>query len=90
MLETVYFLVQMPTGVLLDMSLPAVLPADGWLGGLSIMCTLGGIAVTEVLRRRKPVFAERYVVPVSSGLIAGESLMGIAVAMLIVFGVLAQ
>jgi uncharacterized oligopeptide transporter (OPT) family protein len=29
-------------------------------------------------------------VPVSSGLIAGESLMGVAVALLVVFGLLAR
>jgi uncharacterized oligopeptide transporter (OPT) family protein len=43
-----------------------------------------------MLRRKRPAFAERYVVPVSSGLIAGESLMGVAVALLIVAGVLAR
>ena len=38
----------------------------------------------------KGVAAERLVVPVSSGLIAGESLMGIGVALLIVMGVLSK
>jgi uncharacterized oligopeptide transporter (OPT) family protein len=58
-------------------------------GSNAIAMFLGSL-IAEVLRRRKPVFADRYVVPVSSGLIAGESLMGILVAMLIVFGVLAK
>ncbi len=57
-------------------------------GSNSIAMFLGAL-IAEVLRRRKPAVAEGYVVPVASGLIAGESLMGIAVAMLIVFGVLA-
>lgn len=48
-----------------------------------------GAAVAEWLRRRRPVLAERTVVPVASGLIAGESLMGILIAFLIVSGVLA-
>jgi OPT family oligopeptide transporter len=49
-----------------------------------------GASLAEVLRRWRPMLAQRYVVPVSSGLIAGESLMGVAVALLIVFGVLAK
>ena len=47
-----------------------------------------GAAMAESLRRRNPDLAERVVVPVSSGLIAGESLMGIVVALLVVAGVL--
>lgn len=49
-----------------------------------------GSAIAEVTRRRNPQAAERLVVPVSSGLIAGESLMGIIVALLIVMGVLSK
>jgi uncharacterized oligopeptide transporter (OPT) family protein len=48
-----------------------------------------GAAVAEWMRRKFPVLAEKTVVPVASGLIAGESLMGILIAMLIVAGVLA-
>jgi len=44
-----------------------------------------GAAVAELLRRRKPKLAESAVLPVGSGFIAGESLMGIAVAMLKAF-----
>jgi uncharacterized oligopeptide transporter (OPT) family protein len=58
-------------------------------GSNAIAMFLGGL-VAEMLRRRKPEISNRYVVPVSSGLIAGESLMGVAVALLIVFGVLAK
>jgi uncharacterized oligopeptide transporter (OPT) family protein len=49
-----------------------------------------GALIAEVLRRRKPELAERAVVPVASGFIAGESLMGILVAMLVAFGVLSK
>ena len=56
-------------------------------GSNAIAMFAGGL-VAEVLRRRRPALAERYVVPVSSGLIAGESLMGVAVALLVVAGVL--
>jgi OPT family oligopeptide transporter len=49
-------------------------------GSNGIAMFLGGL-VAEILRRRRPAFAGRYVVPVSSGLIAGESLMGVAVAL---------
>jgi uncharacterized oligopeptide transporter (OPT) family protein len=58
-------------------------------GSNAIAMFLGAL-IAEVLRRRRPLLANRYVVPVSSGLIAGESLMGILVAMLIVFGVLTK
>lgn len=40
------------------------------------------------LQRKKPKLAQRYSVPVASGLIAGESLMGVLIALLIVAGVL--
>ena len=39
-------------------------------------------------QRKKPEAAQRFVVPVASGLIAGESLMGVLIALLIVAGVL--
>lgn len=49
-----------------------------------------GAAVAEWLRRTWPGLAEKTVVPVASGFIAGESLMGILIALLIVMGVLAK
>jgi OPT family oligopeptide transporter len=58
-------------------------------GSNSIATFVGGLGA-ELLRRRRPAAASRYVVPVGSGLIAGESLMGVAVALLIVFGVLSK
>jgi uncharacterized oligopeptide transporter (OPT) family protein len=38
-----------------------------------------GAATAEYLRRRTPKFGETYTVPIASGFIAGESLMGVAV-----------
>jgi uncharacterized oligopeptide transporter (OPT) family protein len=58
-------------------------------GSNSIAMFTGGL-IAEILRRRVPALAERYVVPVSSGLIAGESLMGVAVALLVVGGFLTK
>ncbi|MBA2544495.1 MAG: OPT/YSL family transporter, partial [Deltaproteobacteria bacterium] len=52
----------------------------------SIVMFLGAV-VAEVLRRRKQ---DGNVIPVASGLIAGESLMGIVVAILVSAGVIAK
>ncbi|MHB2015574.1 MAG: OPT family oligopeptide transporter [Candidatus Xenobia bacterium] len=41
-----------------------------------------GAVIALALERYKPKIAEKYVIPVSSGVIAGESIMGIAVALL--------
>ena len=56
--------------------------------GASSISFFIGAAIAEVLRRKKAALAEATVLPVSSGFIAGESLMGIAVAMLKAFGVM--
>lgn len=69
-----------PNGLGMAMTIP---------GANSIAMFLGA-AVAEYLRRRKPDLAERFVVPAASGLIAGESLMGIVVAILVVAGVIAK
>jgi uncharacterized oligopeptide transporter (OPT) family protein len=58
-------------------------------GSNAIAMFLGALAAFW-LQRRRPEAAGRYVVPVASGFIAGESLMGVAVALLIVGGVLAR
>ena len=58
-------------------------------GSNSIAMFLGGL-LAWLLRRKNPAAADRLVVPVSSGLIAGESLMGVAVALMIVGGWLAR
>jgi uncharacterized oligopeptide transporter (OPT) family protein len=70
------------------------LPSPSGLGiamvvpGSNAIAMFLGSAIAELMRRRRPEAAERLVVPVSSGLIAGESLMGIAIALLVVAGVL--
>ena len=55
-------------------------------GSNGIAMFLGGLAA-ETLRRYRRQVAERFVTPIASGLIAGESLMGVAVAIGIVAGV---
>lgn len=52
------------------------------------MAFLIGAVLAWAWAKWKPAAAERYTVPVSSGIIAGESLMGIAIALLGAFGVL--
>ncbi|MEW6757984.1 MAG: OPT/YSL family transporter [Acidobacteriota bacterium] len=47
-----------------------------------------GAFIAWILEKRRPAFGEAYTVPVASGLIAGESLTGIGVAMLIAFGLM--
>ena len=48
----------------------------------SLAFFLGALAA-EIVRRRRPVEVEGTVTPVASGFIAGESLMGVAIAMAI-------
>ena len=68
------------TGVGVAMVMP------GWN---AISFFIGGL-IAEVLRRKRPEFAERTVVSVASGLVAGESLMGIFVAILVASGLLGK
>lgn len=76
--------------------LKAYVPSASGIGiamvipGSNAVAMFLGSAIAEVMRRKNPQAAERLVVPVSSGLIAGESLMGIVVALLIVMGVLSK
>lgn len=56
-------------------------------GSNAVAMFVGGL-LADQLRRRNPKLAERVVVPAASGLIAGESLMGIVIAGLVVAGVL--
>ncbi len=58
-------------------------------GWNAVSMFIGG-ASAEIVRRVKPDLASVAVVPVSSGFIAGESLLGIAIKGLIVAGVLAK
>ncbi len=45
-----------------------------------------GAVIALVLEKRVPAFAEKYIIPVASGIIAGESIMGIIVALLAASG----
>jgi uncharacterized oligopeptide transporter (OPT) family protein len=47
-----------------------------------------GALIALVLEKFKPKVASDYVVPVASGIIAGESIMGIIVALLMATGLL--
>ena len=47
-----------------------------------------GAAIALYMEKKHPVLAERYVVTVSSGFIAGESLVGVAVALLSAGGII--
>lgn len=48
-----------------------------------------GALIALVIERSRPKVAEQYIVPVSSGIIAGESLVGILIKVLSRFGILA-
>ncbi len=75
--------------------LKPLLPSPAGLGiamvipGSNCIAMFIGAAGAEWMRRKYPSLAEKTVVPVASGLIAGESLMGILIAALIVTGVMA-
>jgi OPT family oligopeptide transporter len=56
-------------------------------GYYSVSMFIGALAALT-LHKAKPKMAEEYVVPVSSGIIAGESLMGVLIALLVVAKVL--
>jgi OPT family oligopeptide transporter len=86
--------------VLLERTLPArgrrFVPSPSGLGiamvipGYNSISIFIGAAVAEVLRRTRPGASDRGVLPVASGFIAGESLMGILVAVLVALGFLAK
>jgi uncharacterized oligopeptide transporter (OPT) family protein len=69
----------------------AYLPSPAGVGiamvvpGSNSIAMFIGAALAEVFRRRQQ---EGIVVPIASGLIAGESLMGVAVALMVAGGVL--
>jgi uncharacterized oligopeptide transporter (OPT) family protein len=56
--------------------------------GSNAIAMFAGAFIALLVNKAKPDLGQRYVVPVASGLIAGESLMGVAIAMLIVSHVL--
>lgn len=69
-----------PSGLGLSMVIP---------GSNALAMFAGGLAA-ELLRRLSPTFGARYTTAVASGLIAGESLMGVGIVALKVGGVLAM
>jgi uncharacterized oligopeptide transporter (OPT) family protein len=84
--------------VLLEKTLPrrarAFVPSPSGFGiamvlpGTSCITMFIGSFIAEMFRRHRPKLADHAVMPVASGFIAGESLMGILVATLIAFGLL--
>lgn len=69
-----------PSGIGIAMVIP----------GSNCIAMFLGSAIAEAIRRKNAKTADNYVVPVASGLIAGESLMGIVIAILVVAGVLSK
>lgn len=67
-----------PTGLGLAFTMPAYNTLSIFLGALGAL----------VLEKTKPQIAEKTIVPMSSGLIAGESLMAVLIAALVAFGIL--
>ncbi len=70
-------LIPSPTGIGLAFVIPAWNSMSMFLGAL----------IAWVLEKKRPATAETYTIPVASGIIAGESLMGVFVA---VFGVVSD
>jgi uncharacterized oligopeptide transporter (OPT) family protein len=46
----------------------------------SLSMFIGGF-IALILEKKKKAIAEKYIVPISSGIIAGESLMGVGIAL---------
>lgn len=67
-----------PTGLGLAFTMPAY----------NTIAMFIGATIALWLEKKNPELAEKTIVPVSSGFIAGESLMGIVVAILVVLGIL--
>ncbi len=83
--------------VLMEKWLPkyrAYIPSATGLGlafttpGNNTISMFAGSLIALMLERRKPALAEKTVVPVSSGFIAGESLIGVLLAALVVLGLM--
>jgi uncharacterized oligopeptide transporter (OPT) family protein len=58
------------------------------INGFNVISMFLGSVAALALAKTKPEVAKNYTIPVSSGIIAGESLMGVAVAILGVFKIL--
>ena len=67
-----------PTGLGLAFTTPA-------FNTISMFC---GALIALLMEKKNAAAAERVVVPVSSGFIAGESLIGVLIAALVVAGIL--
>jgi OPT family oligopeptide transporter len=83
--------------VLLERAFPKAkpwIPSPAGLGlafttpGYNSISMFLGAAIALWLEKRRPALAERGVIAASSGLIAGESLMGVLIAVLVVAGLL--
>lgn len=57
--------------------------------GYNTIAMFVGAVIALILEKKKPELAERGIIPVSSGFIAGESLMGVVIAALVVAGLMA-
>lgn len=77
-----------PKGLVRFLPSPSGLGISMVIPGSNAIAMFVGSLVADQLRRRWPKINERYTVAVASGLIAGESLIGILVALLVVAGVL--
>jgi uncharacterized oligopeptide transporter (OPT) family protein len=64
-----------PTGMGIALVIPAFNSVSMFLGAF----------IAWIVEKRSPKTADQYTIPVASGIIAGESLMGIAVAILVAF-----
>jgi uncharacterized oligopeptide transporter (OPT) family protein len=58
------------------------------LPGTNCIAMFLGAFIAEILRRVRPALSERALLPVASGLIAGESLIGVALAILAATGLM--
>ena len=72
------YLIPSPTGLGLAFTTPAFNTISMFLGAL----------IELIMERKRPPLAEKTIVPVSSGFIAGESLVGVVIAALVVLGFL--
>lgn len=72
------WLIPSPTGLGLAFTTPAFNTISMFLGAL----------IALIMERKRPALAEKSIVPVSSGFIAGESLVGVLIAALVVLGFL--
>jgi putative OPT family oligopeptide transporter len=75
-----------PKKVVAFMPSPSALGVAMVIPGANSISMFIGAVIADLIKRKKPALADKLVVPVASGLIAGESLMGILIAIGIVTG----